>query len=294
MEIVSLSEAKALSQNWYFTGKPCVYGHLAKRKISRPFRFRCVACLEVTKARQTKRYVENREKIKDYQRKYRAKNLTQKKKYYVENREKINNVNKRYRAENREKIKTHQKKYRAENREKIKTHKKKYSTENREKINATTRKYRAENREKINARDKRSRNTSLVRFHIQCERVAKRVLLGAVTGSRLSLLDYGTQEFEDRLISTLPPGMSITEARATGYHLDHIIPLAFIHKVLSDQNDLTFRVAMDLKNQRMIPGKDNMIKSAKMEFDPIQERVFHYLCEKYDIYPEMVSEALCF
>ena len=33
-EIVTIEEARSRGLRWYFTGKPCLRGHIAKRKIS--------------------------------------------------------------------------------------------------------------------------------------------------------------------------------------------------------------------------------------------------------------------
>lgn len=34
MQVISRADAKALGQDWYFTGKPCIKGHLSKRQTS--------------------------------------------------------------------------------------------------------------------------------------------------------------------------------------------------------------------------------------------------------------------
>ncbi|WP_298165067.1 hypothetical protein [Novosphingobium sp.] len=46
-EIVSIAEAKARGLRWYFTGIPCVNGHIAKRSLSNRG---CRACVEMRRA----------------------------------------------------------------------------------------------------------------------------------------------------------------------------------------------------------------------------------------------------
>ena len=40
-QIVSRQEAIALDQKWYFTGKPCIHGHVAKRSAATTMCYRC-------------------------------------------------------------------------------------------------------------------------------------------------------------------------------------------------------------------------------------------------------------
>ena len=80
---------------YYFTGKPCKYGHIAKRDTASGH---CVTCeLNRSQNRSTefvKLYQLNRENI-----------LDNKKQNRLENREKYNNRQREYRAKNPEKVK---------------------------------------------------------------------------------------------------------------------------------------------------------------------------------------------
>lgn len=58
MTIISAREARAIGQRWYFTGKPCPRGHIAKRNVSNS---ECRACVDAKKARKRR---ENPEEVR--------------------------------------------------------------------------------------------------------------------------------------------------------------------------------------------------------------------------------------
>ena len=76
----SRSEAKALGAKYYFTGKPCVHGHIAPRKTKGS----CVECLKVEwdKGNQTRA-----EYFREYNKSEAGRQA--KKEYYARNREKV-------------------------------------------------------------------------------------------------------------------------------------------------------------------------------------------------------------
>ena len=51
-EIVPISTARNLGLRWYFTGKPCANGHIAKRSVSNRY---CRACENAKRARKRQR-----------------------------------------------------------------------------------------------------------------------------------------------------------------------------------------------------------------------------------------------
>ena len=51
-EIITLDEARALGQRWYFTGEPCRNGHVAKRSVSNRY---CRQCENAKRSRQRQR-----------------------------------------------------------------------------------------------------------------------------------------------------------------------------------------------------------------------------------------------
>ena len=98
--------------------------------------------------------MDNKEKIKQKNKKYNQDNKEkikqQRKKYREKNKEQIKEQRKKYNKENKEKIKQYDKKYNEDNKEKIKENSKKYYHNNKEKINQYGKKYKEDNKEELN------------------------------------------------------------------------------------------------------------------------------------------------
>ena len=75
------SAAKKVGEIYYFTGRPCIHGHIAKRETNSGS---CTACKHLRKNTETARLEQKR--------------------YAADNREKINKVSKKYRENNKYKI----------------------------------------------------------------------------------------------------------------------------------------------------------------------------------------------
>lgn len=59
MQIITFEEAKAIGQNWYFTGKPCKRGHVSKRYFNGGRPGACYECArQNAKARQQRIYAD--------------------------------------------------------------------------------------------------------------------------------------------------------------------------------------------------------------------------------------------
>ena len=81
MEIITRSEAKKQGLHTYFTGKPCIYGHISERRIGGD----CIIC--------SKEYYKNNKK----------EHRERCKKYRENNKEKVFMIDKAYREKNKEK-----------------------------------------------------------------------------------------------------------------------------------------------------------------------------------------------
>lgn len=120
MEIIDRKTAMLLDYMFYFTGKPCKHGHMARRYV------KSRVCEECRKVHTASEYF---------------------KKYYLENKETIDNKNKEYAQLHKEHIKEKQKDYYSRNRDKVRNNVKLYATENPEKVKLAKRKNYLNNRE---------------------------------------------------------------------------------------------------------------------------------------------------
>ena len=89
-EIITRKEAIGLGLAYYFTGKPCKNGHIAKRRVTHK------GCFECRKIRTKAYHKANPEKIKQLHKKSRTRDESPRKK-----------VNKLWRDNNKEYIKEH-------------------------------------------------------------------------------------------------------------------------------------------------------------------------------------------
>lgn len=74
MKIISRKEANSLGLTHYFTGKPCLHGHISERWVSTG---QCVECRKENNACE-----KNKERLRVYGREYYAKNIEKKRLYY--------------------------------------------------------------------------------------------------------------------------------------------------------------------------------------------------------------------
>ncbi|WP_299726463.1 hypothetical protein [uncultured Endozoicomonas sp.] len=91
MKTISRAEAKSECLKFYFTGKPCKYGHIVKRYVSTGVCFECKrlrGASDESKQKKKQYNLENAEAIKQYQKQYQA-----------ENAEAIKQYKKQYRSE---------------------------------------------------------------------------------------------------------------------------------------------------------------------------------------------------
>lgn len=134
MNKISKEQATAIDQKWYFTGDPCIHGHIAKRGTANNI---CYQCSSI----RGKAFRENNP---DYHNKYN-------KEYYPENKERTKELSDAYYARVKENnydlYKTRHDinhlKYREENRPKLRKREHQYREDNPGKVNAQTSQRRA-------------------------------------------------------------------------------------------------------------------------------------------------------
>jgi len=108
---------------------------------------------EKIKENNRKYYQDNKEKIEEYQKKYYKENIDyireRNREYYHDNKEYYNEKSKKYYQDNKEKIEEYQKKYYKENIDYIKERDREYYESNKEKIKNRKKRWREENRDEI-------------------------------------------------------------------------------------------------------------------------------------------------
>jgi hypothetical protein len=119
-EIISRRDAKALGFKRYYTGKPCVFGHVSERLVSSK---QCMICAcekantyakknpELVAAKKKSYRLKNKDKVSAYKKEYRSRpevkelERTAARKYWSENKEKKIQKDRRWKAANPEKYK---------------------------------------------------------------------------------------------------------------------------------------------------------------------------------------------
>lgn len=112
---ISKEEALSINQKWFFTGSPCVNGHIDRRYIKTGICYKC-------KSEQNKRNRKNNpDKLKEISRRSyilnREKKLLYCKKWSEENKEKSNEIKKQWKIRNKDKVKKYNHLYNKKKRE---------------------------------------------------------------------------------------------------------------------------------------------------------------------------------
>lgn len=189
MDYISRQEAKALGLKHYFTGQPCLRGHISRMHVDKG----CLECRRLaTKA-------------------YREKNGER-----VSEQDALRGVV--YRAKNKEKIKAKNAKYHIENRDRINAKKAKWRAENAESTKAASKAWREANPERAKSLVLawHAKNADARRVHAQNRK--KRI---RAQGTKLSSgIIKKLHELQKGLCACC------REPLGEDYHLDHIMPIA--------------------------------------------------------------------
>ncbi len=260
------TKAREVKLKRFFDGEPCRNGHVVERLVSTG------GCVECCKERRLKVKAADPEKVREYFRKHYVDNLEDRAEYgrkrYLDNSEKMN-------EESRKRYEDNPEKYKEKARDR-------YAADPA-KFNERERKRREANPETFRGYRRKSHASSLGQLRQQCKYAANVMNLHPLDHSKLEELYYSPVEHRAHLTSTLPEGMTYEEARADGYHYDHIVPLSVINKTcpMDEVGRMAaYKMSQDLGNLRMIPGVDNMKKHASMG-EPYQLAVLDILKAKY-------------
>jgi len=202
------------------------------------------------------------EKEKDYMRQYR-----------IDNKERIAKLSKirydRWIQKNKKENKEYMKLYR----QATKKYKKQYRIDNRDKIAEYRKQYLNNNCEFI-------RNNANQRFAIKYkidlkfnlnEKISSSIrysLKGNKAGSKWeSIVNYTLDDLKNHLQKTLPQNYTWGDFLQGKLHIDHIIPISAFNFSKLEHPD--FKKCWALKNLRLLPAKENLIKGSKL-FKPFQ------------------------
>lgn len=222
----SRKEAREAGEKYYFTGKPCKYGHIDKR-LSKSCH--CFSCLRVN---SNKYYAKYPERVKETNRRSMEKNGNWNKENYRKNRVEILLKQKLYYIENREKILKRNKKWRDENRD----------SESRRKN-----KWRSTSEGKV---------VSIMRGMLH-----RKINRKSYDGRTHEILGYTHIELRDHIQKQFTDGMN-WDNYGEKWHIDHIIPIKhFLDKGIKDP-----KIVNALSNLRPLCAVENVRKSDKIEF----------------------------
>ena len=160
-----------------------------------------------------------------------------------------------------------------------------YYKRNSAKIIKETRLWESKNKEnKSKAREYKNKSlkkywkTSAGKLRRLCSNTSTRLKINKIPKSTRDILLYTPEEFSRYLLKDYQ-FKSVQEAQDKGYCIDHIVPVSYISSIIDDF-ELAFKMAMDLKNLRLITISENSSKNNKLSY-PEVEITINYLCNKY-------------
>lgn len=239
MEISTRQDAKQSGEKFYFTGKPCVHGHIDKRQTSNGCCYTCSKIRFIEYSEKNREKIQSRrERTRDTRnaknREYRAKNKEKRRKYIEENRDRIQKKQREYFLKHKDHLAHKAKLWRERNKEKL------------SKINSE--KYRE------NMRNPDFRLKKVMRQNV------RRVLLGDLKNESSEKINgYSTQELRMHIERMFLRGMNWDNYG--DWHIDHIIPICWY--IENGINDCS--VVNALSNLRPMWAKDNIRKSARIQ-----------------------------
>ena len=237
MQIISRIDARISDQKRFFTGEPCINGHLSERYVVSGG---CLKCSAEFSAAYRK---------KDPG-KARSEAAVSRLKHAIQRRE----DNKKWREENSETLKVSKKRYVEENRGKVAASKNKYYQDNKEKLLSQSKAHRLANKERyLEVRSAwRENNKDLIRLLNRNRRKKVRAASGT----------HGIEDIK-RILKLQKSTCAACYTKFLGdeYHVDHIVPLA-----LGGSNWAS--------NLQMLCPTCNMSKGAKAPLDFYVSRGF--------------------
>lgn len=239
MEIISRKDAKAAGLEFYFTGNPCIRGHLSKRATNNG---NCIDCRRAYRK-------ENEGYIKEYTKQYRADNKDKIKEYNEQNKDHIKDYKRRHYIDNRDMLLKKQREYYKNNRDSVLDYQAKYYEDNKDDIIQYSKRYQMERKKKdpeYNMRFVMSRSL---------KRVVSKIKSQFKMDIVIQDVDYTPSDLVENLEGKFLDGM--TWENHGDWHIDHRKPISkFINEGICDA-----KVINALDNLIPMWARDNIRKS---------------------------------
>lgn len=179
-------------------------------------------------------------------------------KYYEENKNKIKEYSKKWFEENKEyALKKHNEGKRRRRKENPEKYREKDRIYNKNKSNEIKQRERGKRKLRWN-NDYNYRLKNIISHQIRCN------LFQNKTFKTFELLNYSIQDLKNHLESLFQEGMNWNNYGYTGWHIDHIKPVASFNLINKDgsQNLEEIKKCWALENLQPLWAKDNMSKGA--------------------------------
>jgi len=231
---------------FYNKGRQC---KLCKNEINKAYAAKNADLIRRKKREYAKK---NKERIKDY-----------KARYYQENRDSEVKKRKLYYQENKDIIIENVKEYYREHKEKVAVYNKKYQEANRAVIKEQRKLYRNSNKDILSYKFiEKYKNDVITKLKVQLRnRLNKALKNNYKTGSAVRDLGCSIEEIKAYLESKFQPGMSWENWTTSGWHIDHIVPLASFD--LTNREELL--KACHYTNLQPLWAADNLRKGSKVD-----------------------------
>lgn len=200
-------------------------------------------------------YAENRERQREYG-----------KRYYVENGEEVRRKRREYCRANPEKVKQGMMHWASRNRDRIRENGIIYRAANKEKVKANLDKWRSRNKDRIRGYMKKIKSQDKYRVSLRVSNAMRRSLKdrGSSKGgvSWCDLVGYSKEALVKHLKKTIPPGYTWQDFLDGELEIDHIVPVS-AHN-FSSPEDPDFLLCWSKRNLRLLPSRENKSKGAKL------------------------------
>lgn len=185
-------------------------------------------------------------------------------KYNLGHKEKIKEKNKKFREENP----LYSKEWWENNRKKQRKYQREWKEKNIKKAREIWDKYYMENIVNIRMRDKKFKkgkyhNDLSYRINNLMSRAIRYSLKGNKNGEHWEkLVKYTTEDLIKHLKKTIPKGYNWQDFLEGKLHIDHKIPKSIFN--FDKSNQIDFQRCWALENLRLLPARENLIKSNKL------------------------------